>query len=328
MIAGSHVVFIVGFERCMTSSLAKHLVDADYSSLLVTGIKEPKVFSSDPKLAAAILKRQLSQGSKRWLLDASVNYISNRGALIAIKDTVEDYRIIICLRNQFQRTISAYRLYLGAFIARTENVSLHDWPFSLEFGDASTRLAAANDPLALPKLRYRPKGQYIHTAIAAFSEGVDHGDLETLERYDRAAAEFATQSFPTRVVRELQFFRRTGSFPLISVLHNSYFARPIENLLKMFDARRILPVTLEDNDVRHCLDATLARFFQSSTRSIKPLPHVLPSDQFGIVVSAREKAFAKEALHLSFREDSRKTAALLNEHRGLDLSLFSPAALY
>lgn len=64
--------------------------------------------------------------------------------------------------------------------------------------------------------------------MSAFAEGLEQNDTEVLGRYDDATAAFAGESFPTRVIRELQHFRRSGDFPLISVLNNSYFAWPIE----------------------------------------------------------------------------------------------------
>ena len=195
MVRNSRVVFIIGFERCLTSSLAAHFVENGYCSLLVDGIKEPKIFSSDSSLAAALLRRKTSRDAG-WLLDASVNYVLNPKAHAAILSTVEDYRVIVCLRDQFERTVSAYKLYQSLFTRFTNSVPWNDWPFSVEFGDAAARLAAVDDPLALPRLRQAPRGQYVHTAITAFADGICD-DIAALRRHDAATAAFATESFPT-----------------------------------------------------------------------------------------------------------------------------------
>lgn len=329
MVENSRVVFIVGFERCSTSSLASHLVENGYCSLLVNGIKEPKVFSSDPVLAIELVRRGAMHGTK-WLLDASVNYVLNPKALAAIAETIEDYRIIVCLRDQLQRTVSAYKLYQALFTRTTESVPWTEWPYCVEFGDEGIRAAAAADPLAPPKLRQPPRGKYVHTAIAAFADGAydAHMESETLKSHDDATAAFASEAFPTRVVRELQHFRKSGRFPLISVLHNSYFAWPIGNLLKMFDGRRILFITLGDEDARGRLDATLQRFIERPRQQSKALPHLLASEQFGMRVSSHDVALAEHVLRPSLLDDSRNTVAHLRPNGNLDLSLFSPTALY
>ena len=70
----AHVfAFVAGFERCMTTALASYLTRGGYCELLVEGVKEPWLFSSD--LAAArrvVADRAGTVGPKRIFLDASV----------------------------------------------------------------------------------------------------------------------------------------------------------------------------------------------------------------------------------------------------------------
>jgi hypothetical protein len=84
-VVGSRVVFIVGFERCMTTSLATYLVESGYCSLLVQGIKEPSLFSRDPALARALVERETKARPGTWLLDGSVNYVNSPAALQTIE---------------------------------------------------------------------------------------------------------------------------------------------------------------------------------------------------------------------------------------------------
>jgi hypothetical protein len=59
MVRGSRCVFIVGFERCMTTSLAAYLVDNGYCSLLVDGDKEPHAIL-DPIVPALLETAELA----------------------------------------------------------------------------------------------------------------------------------------------------------------------------------------------------------------------------------------------------------------------------
>ncbi len=104
-------VFIIGFERCMTSALAAYLVENGYCDLLVGGIKEPSVFYGHVPLARKLLAARRSNGAGRPYLDASVSYIINPAALREIAASCPEAKIIICLRDPFQRILSAFRYY-------------------------------------------------------------------------------------------------------------------------------------------------------------------------------------------------------------------------
>ena len=107
------MVFIVGMERSFTTSLAQWLVDAGLCDGFVEGIKEPALFSSDPSRALERWERERGRHD-RWLLDASVAYVWSDAALDAIA-TLPDYRVVVCLRDQFERMVSAYRWYRALY---------------------------------------------------------------------------------------------------------------------------------------------------------------------------------------------------------------------
>ena len=96
----------------MTTSLAIYVRSGYDCDLLVLGIKEPWIFSSDPAEADRILRhRRASSPGNRMFLDASTSYAPSPAALNAIVTDGLDYRVIVCLRNQFERTVSAYKYY-------------------------------------------------------------------------------------------------------------------------------------------------------------------------------------------------------------------------
>lgn len=104
-------VFIIGFERCMTSALAAYLVENGYCDLLVGGIKEPSVFYGHVPLARKLVAARKADGAGRPYLDASVSYIINPTALREIAASCPEAKIIVCLRDPLQRMLSAFRYY-------------------------------------------------------------------------------------------------------------------------------------------------------------------------------------------------------------------------
>lgn len=209
-------VFLVGFERCMTTMLAAYLVENRYCRLLVRGAKEPGIFSGHPKLARAIVERCRTEGvdggaeTQRYL-DASVSYATNPAALALIAATCPEARIIVCLRDPLQRTLSAFRYYKAlhalpigdaeaalrrgtladgtALPAELRSLNLPDdsWVkmLWLKYFEAFGSLPDWRTPerfddeiraqgdLMLPYLLSRPQGRYLFTAVVAAIEGVN-----------------------------------------------------------------------------------------------------------------------------------------------------------
>lgn len=323
-IPGSRAVFIVGFERCMTTSLSQYLVDMGFGSLLVAGVKEPSIFATEPELARRRVERHTSNNPGAWLLDASVDYIFNSDALHAIARTVEDARFIVCLRNQFQRTRSAYAYYQTVHGQPVTPASLA--AASLKFGDETVRQKAVDDPLAPTLLRRQPPGRYIHTAVVASIRGFDSIDPTELAKVDIAVEEFARSALSKRLIEEFRHWKRTGLFPPISVLLSSYFAYGVEKLLAARDATKVLLVTASDPGVRQRLAAKFESFLGVRATRQTPFPHTNASKYYPI--DTGELALAERLIGPSLVKDSWKVMDLVRSFRGLDLSLFSPAALY
>jgi hypothetical protein len=308
-VAGSRVVFIVGFERCATTSLAAYLVDNGYCSLLVPGIKEPSLFSSEPSLAAAWIERATRNAPGTWHLDASANYIHDRDALLAIRETVQNCRIIVSMRNQLDRTVSAFKLYRGrhALPATIENI--HDPIDNTRYGDTQARAALLADPLCPAYLKRPPVGRYAYTSVMAAERGVPDGDPR-IDECDASLALLEKQNLAQRVIHELRHFERTGRFPAASILVNSYFYEPTKCLFEIFETRMILPITIEAAiTARIC--APVKRLLGSTHEEQIPLGHVYAGDKFGANVTEREIDLSREALNASFKRDSAHLTRLI-----------------
>jgi hypothetical protein len=103
-------LFILGFAKCGTTALADYMVKNGLAHYLIENVKEPHLYGSSNSWQN--LNREavnLISNDKLAYLDASVDYIINKGAIDGLPE--HNTKIIICLRNQFQRTWSAYKMF-------------------------------------------------------------------------------------------------------------------------------------------------------------------------------------------------------------------------
>ena len=96
----SHL-FILGFQKSGTAAHADYFIKNDLASYLIEGEKEPNIY---------IHSKPQGKGSEdKFYLDASVAYITNINAINNLPE--HNTKLIICLRNQFERTWSCFRMY-------------------------------------------------------------------------------------------------------------------------------------------------------------------------------------------------------------------------
>jgi len=284
MVPGSRGIFIVGFERCATTSLASYLVAAGIP-LLVPGVKEPYLFLFDE--ADGVVAR-----SSGLTLDGSVVYALRPDALKRIIDTVADYRIIVCLRNQIERTVSAWACYHSALEPTDE--ALRN-----TYGDAETRRQLARDPLMPTHLRRASFGRYTHTTLLQAVCGV--GESEA----DEAITLFTKQSFGERLLYETRWHRKHGKYPLLSVLVQSHYAYHLRALFSAVDPARVAVVTLTPEFV-----PALMRWL--GVPYTGPLPHENRSR--GNWLDAEEaRQLCTAAMGAAFASESKEAMSLLNK---------------
>jgi len=309
----------------MTTSLSAYLLESNRCSLLVSGIKEPSIFSSDPALAVMLVERETRRRPGQWLLDASVDYVMNPSAVRAIANTVDDYRVIVCLRNRLQRTVSAFAYYKALHVRKACAATLYSYPNSLKFGDAAIRGQWANDPLAPSMLRTESLGRYAFTAINGSVRGLAAGDPR-LDAVDDEVERFRSASLPSVILREFRHYRREGSFPQLSILMFSYFTWGLENVLSKLDRARVQVVTLQERTCREALKSRIGEFL-----GLDDLPTNLPktndSGAFGGGVSDHDVLMAENMLRESFKIDAESLSNLFASYSDLNLSLFSSEAL-
>jgi hypothetical protein len=318
------MVLIVGMERCFTTSLAQWLVDAGLCDWFVDDVKEPAIFSSDPSRALARWERERDRHD-RWLLDASVAYVWSDAALDAIA-TLPDCRVVLCLRDQFERMVSAYRLFRAVFGMGPDEALEHPIA-ALKFGEAGIRSRFRDDPLAPTYLRQDVPFRRLYSLIR-FSEDegamAPEGRMEACARdYDR----FEQQNLPVRIVYEWARWTREGVFPPPTVLLNSYFTAALVRVLARIDAGRLMICTLSDARCRRRLGVHVPAFLDQEP-SETLFGHHLSSQGMGFDLSERHAARARELVATEFAKDTQDLLAIVAGANQLDLSLFAPEALF
>ncbi|WP_234084910.1 hypothetical protein [Azonexus sp. R2A61] len=223
-------LFIAGIEKCGTTSLANWLVSNGLAEYRVPGIKEPYSYA----VGEVSANRGLTPPGV--LLDASVGYSFNPKAIGHLPE--HNTKVILCLRNHFDRCFSAYSFYQT--IARRDGTSVA----LLKTTPTDFNEHGEGDPEQLFEILF----QIYKLHYPAKSEGV-------LRRYFMEQAEnISVQSFRERIDYETGFFLSRRSFPFFSILGSGFFAYPLRNLLNKFKASDVYLLTLDrlsTEDVRN-----------------------------------------------------------------------------
>lgn len=194
-------IFILGMEKSATTALAHYLVSNFDVEYLDPGNKEPQF----------LLQQNFSLGvnkSKMRLLDASVMYSQSGMALDKIP---ENSQSILCLRNSFERSWSAYQMHK-----------------TIALGGARLDAYAQSHP-SRPDWKTGDPSMAVREAVArTFRPEV----RDVVRNYWTEEAErIQSQSFLERVEYEIAFFLRTGHYPFFSILVQSFLTTPIKNII-------------------------------------------------------------------------------------------------
>lgn len=216
-------VFIVGMEKSGTTSLADWLVSNQVARYRVPGMKEPYAFASEHFLPPPALPGEV-------LLDASTGYALNPDTLRRMPE--HNSKIILCVRNYFERCFSAYTFYRTT-VRRDES--------------STALLNSIPDHLVLSQAdRSTPAAEFLFEHF--FKIYKIHAPLKSAATirtyYEVQARNILEQSFVKRVRYEIGFFLSRRQLPLFSILSSSFLTHPLKNLLAKYRAEDILLVTL------------------------------------------------------------------------------------
>ncbi len=350
----------------MTTSLASYLLANHGCDLLVRGIKEPWMFSNDRDEAARLLAHRVAACPQaRMFLDASTSYGSSAEALQAIASAGIDYRIVVCLRNQFDRTVSAYKYYRALLTLRIDEgidalqsesgeppllAALGRAPrlansflrtgaqcYFRAFGKLPTEMGGPDLGLWMAEANEGvpahfvapPVGKYFGTANMVAVSGADRVQPAAVDEADRECALIAAQSLPERIMHELRVLKQRGAFPCVSILSNSFFGPVIAQLLQIVDPARVLLVSMETAAGATELAPNMARFLGGPAPATdSAFPRSNDTAGHASLVDARQLRRAELLIRDGLLADTAALRDAVGRHRTLDLSLFNPDRLY
>jgi hypothetical protein len=205
-------IFIAGMEKCGTTALAHWMITNNLAKYLVPNVKEPYIYAhKDPNLdGISLVSHELP------LLDASVGYSLNPSAIQRLPKY--DSKIIICLKNQFERTWSSYKMQ--KLITNNKYASL-----SINLGPLGEK----------DSLEYFKTDHALDTARKLYKYNFPRQSNSTIDKYfEFQVQNFNNQSFEERIQFEISFFLRRRQFPFLSILNASFYYFPLKNLMREF----------------------------------------------------------------------------------------------
>lgn len=216
-------IFIAGMEKSGTTALAQWMVESGLAQDRVPGVKEPYLYADDLPHPGKAPRPGLP------LLDASAGYAAN-GAVIA-RLPEQDTRIVVCLRNQLERTWSSYKMKKLMTATGSDAAQQYFSSFRRNLPGGGIRPATA-----------RPDRETVRILNKFFPRRSHH----IIERYALQEMEhLRTHDFATRIEYELAFFLSRRTLPLVSILGASFYFLPLRQLLEKYQPSDVSVITVE-----------------------------------------------------------------------------------
>lgn len=285
-------VFITGMEKCGTTALSEWMVRSGLAEDAVPDRKEPFLYANDDPHPVRLRTSDLP------LLDSSIGYASNPAAIRRMPEY--DTRLVLCLRNQFERTWSAYKMKKLIYIDNDEVRNY--WTPSCAGLEGRRSANAQADVVGImhsTNMKHFPRRSH------GFIEQYGNQELEHIRTHDFAA----------RIEYELAFYLSRRSFPLFSILASSLFYFPIRNMLEKY-----LPSDISVISVDKLEDSALRRSFVQGVfdkdLDTPEIPFVFASADIGIDEAKpdfNDKAF--DLLRACFSYDLAQARGLIAKTR-------------
>lgn len=300
-------IFIAGMEKCGTTSLSEWMVTNGLAEDRVPGEKEPCLYVNDEPHPDRNRKGKLP------LLDASVVYAILPHVIQRLPE--HDTRIVLCLRNQLERTWSSYKmkkLLCRSVVGGDVSGDAINYFKSYQTG-AGTGRTPANPDTTDP-----------HRTIRKFFPRRSH---HFVERYERQEMEFVhTHDFMERIEYELAFYLSRRTLPFVSILSSSFFYYPLRNLLGKYQPTDVSVVSVEKLADAENRRRFVAGVFEKDVETGQ-VPFVFSSAEVKLEEAKpdfQDKAF--DLLRASLRYDLAQARELIAQTRFGD-SLLDNAAL-
>ncbi|MCC4588690.1 hypothetical protein LL962_16550 [Xanthomonas sp. NCPPB 1067] len=225
----TNYIFLAGMAKCGTTTLAGWLTKNGIAQYLVEDIKEPHGYlipGTRPSLPAPA---QLP-----WL-DASSGYAISPYAISRLPE--HNTRIVLCLRNSFERTWSSYRMNKINALQDSEALAL-----STSYLKASGTTTARGGTL-LPKVTASTPYQEEKDLQVRVFPRVSSGYVE--RHFDAEIDRLRQGDFAGRLDYETAFLMTRRSFPFMSVLMASFYYASIRSFLDRYRPEDLILVSLD-----------------------------------------------------------------------------------
>ncbi|MGV7195269.1 hypothetical protein [Xanthomonas axonopodis] len=222
-------IFLAGMAKCGTTPLAGWLTKNGIAQYLVEDIKEPHGYlfpGTQPQLPAPA---QLP-----WL-DASSGYALSPYAISRLPE--HGTRIVLCLRNPFERTWSSYRMNKINALQEGEALAL-----SNSYLKASGTTTARNGT-RMPKIIASTPYQEEKDLQLRMFPRVSSGYVE--RHFDAEIDRLRKGDFAGRLDYETAFLMTRRNFPFMSVLVGSFYYAGIRSFLDRYRPEDLILVSLD-----------------------------------------------------------------------------------
>lgn len=322
-------LFILGFEKCGTTALAGYLVEQGVCAYLVEGIKESEILYRDATIAKNLLSDLSTKDSRPIWLGASVGSIHRPEAIACIRDHASDYRAIICMRNPFERMVSAYRFYRDVNSTPCLNDSMYAEIMArtgITVWNPGAKLANGTPAPGYLKEPF-DAGHYFYSILNNRCEPAEKR-RSAFKTYDACVADFHRRSLPQQIRFEYQHWAERKMFPPLSVTANSYYSEPVAQAVAMLDPSRIMLIT--PRAIGRCQNPgkILEAFLNLPAHAFfpdQPLPR--RNEAQGQELSSVHLEMARHFVADNFENDARDLLRLVASNRALNVDFFDPAEL-
>jgi hypothetical protein len=224
-------VFIAGMDKCGTTALSEWMIANALAEDRVPGEKEPALYVTDD-----LHPGKLRLAGNVPLLDATVAYSKNAEYIARLPE--HNTKIVICWRNQFERSWSLYKM-LKLFGKKSGPI---DDYFLSPLVNRNAAPGNADSAAAPDRIKRRT---FFETVQPYFPRRL-HGVFK--DYVEKEMEHIFTHNFFERVQYELSFYLSRRQWPFASVLAGGFFYLPVRLFLEKYQPADVAVISVNQLD--------------------------------------------------------------------------------
>lgn len=320
-------LFVLGFEKCGTTALTQHLVRSGYGKYLVSQVeKESRIMLRAPILAGNLLRTHAAEDFEEIWIDGTVENIKHPSCMMTIAENAGDYRVIVCVRNQLNRLVSAFQFYkfINSYKMNHPDPNLRNALAELRVFADDAQMLANGQPVPRALLMPFPKNHYFHSCILS-QDRYEKLRLSRLDFFDEEIEKFKKRSLMEQLLKEIRWQSENGNWEPFSLLANSTYNISVRRMLKILDPKKTMVISTPYLNSPN-LNLHLADFLGVEPEHNYALE---PANVTGHTMVSQEEIDQVETILSSlFARDTQSLVQTFEEFPGVNLSLFDVSHLY